>query len=244
MSAPKKSSEPSPQAAASGGQAVKALVAVVALAAAGFYIWQQLQPKPAYEFNPATFAFNDQAETNCPLDGCDVESLEFAGIDGRPLDLKPFLGQKNVVLVVTRGNTSGSGQGPYHRNICLYCATQTSRLIANYPAFQDQDAEVVVVFPLRQADGASPGESGPIVRFREALNQTGATAPPPFPLVLDVGLRAVERLGIRDDLSKPATYIVDKQGQVRFAHVGATIADRPSVRSMLDQLVAINADAK
>ena len=43
------------------------------------------------------------------------------------------------------------------------------------------------------------------------------------------------------DLAKPATYIVDKQGQVRFAYVGANIADRPSVHFMLDQLAAINA---
>ena len=62
--------------------------------------------------------------------------------------------------------------------------------------------------------------------------------------MLDVELRAVDQLGIRADLSKPATYIVDKQGQVRFAYVGATIADRPSVQSMLEQLAAINADAK
>ena len=80
--------------------------------------------------------------------------------------------------------------------------------------------------------------------FDEALRRDGSPVPPPFPLVLDVELHAVDQLGIRADLSKPATYILDKQGQVRFAYVGSTIADRPSVKSLLDQLTAINADAQ
>ena len=62
--------------------------------------------------------------------------------------------------------------------------------------------------------------------------------------MLDVELKAVDHLGIRKDLSKPATYILDKQGQTRFAYVGATLADRPSVQSMLEQLATINSDAQ
>jgi peroxiredoxin len=240
MSTPELPLEPTPGAAnAKAGQTIKVVVALAALTASGYFIWQQLTPKPFYEFNPATFAFNDNAQTNADLEGCDVETLEFVNLDGRPADLKQFLGQKNVVLVVMRGNTSGTGTGARYRNICLYCATQTSRLIANYQAFCDHGAEVVVVFPLRQlADRDS------LNQFDEALRRTGAQGEPPFPLVLDVELKAVDQLGIRADLSKPATYIVDKQGQVRFAYVGATMADRPSIRSMLDQLAAINADAK
>jgi peroxiredoxin len=233
---PKPNASPAPSKAS---QAVKALVAIVALVGAGFYIWQQLKPKPLYEFNAATLAFKDHAQSNSPLEGCDVGSLQFVGIDGQPVDLKQFRGQKNVVVVVTRGNTSGGGSGAYYKNICLYCATQTSRLVANYQAIRDHDAEVVVVFPIREL--ADSGDS--LGQFREALRRDGTAGEPPFPLVLDVELRAVDQLGIRADLSKPATYIVDKQGQVRFAYVGATIADRPSVQSMLEQLDAINAGA-
>ena len=65
----------------------------------------------------------------------------------------------------------------------------------------------------------------------------------PFPIVLDVELKAVNQLGIRKDLSKPATYILDKQGQTRFAYVGDSLADRPSVKALLDQLDALNKDA-
>lgn len=97
----------------------------------------------------------------------------------------------------------------------------------------------MVVFPIRQL-----ADRGSVSEFHEALRRTGAAAEPPFPLVLDVELRTVDQLGIRADLSKPATYIVDKQGHVRFAYVSANVADRPSVQSMLEQLAAINADAK
>ena len=64
----------------------------------------------------------------------------------------------------------------------------------------------------------------------------------PFPIVLDVELSAVKELGIRDNLSKPATFILDKYGQVRFAYVGTGIADRPSVKAILNQLDALNQD--
>ena len=237
-------SEPTPGAAAAKvAQAAKVFVAIAALIVAGFFIWRQLKPKPFYEFNPATFAFNDHAQSNVGLDGCDVESLEFVNLDGQPADLKQFLGQKNVVLVVTRGNTSGdtSGTRPdaYYGNICLYCRhanLATDRQLSVVPGSRRRSRG-------RLSDPATrrPRRGQPI---RRSHAPHGATAKPPFPLVLDVELRAVDQLGIRADLSKPATYIVDKEGQVRFAYVGATIADRPSVKSMLEQLAAINADAK
>ena len=109
--------------------------------------------------------------------------FEFAGVDGEPADLTRFLGQSNVVLVITRGNTSGTGSGPLYGNICLYCATQTSRLMANYPAIRDQNAEVVVVFPVRK-----PTDSGSVGEFHEALQTVGKTSEMPFPLLLDVEL--------------------------------------------------------
>lgn len=222
-------------------QIVTLCVAIEAVVLLGFYLWHQLAPAPrrGYQFDSKTLQFVDHAQSNSQLDACDVGSLKFRTHDGQPTDLKKFRDKQNVVLVVTRGNTSGVGPGAYYRTICLYCATQTSRLIANYQAFRDQNAEVVVVFPIRQA-----ADSGSLATFREALERDGATANPPFPLMLDEEMHAVDQLGIRADLSKPATYILDKQGHVRFAYVGANLADRPSVSSMLEQLALINADGK
>jgi peroxiredoxin len=58
--------------------------------------------------------------------------------------------------------------------------------------------------------------------------------------VLDVELKAVDQLGIRKDLSKPATYVIDKEGKLRYAYVGKTLADRPSVKAILAELDQIN----
>jgi peroxiredoxin len=128
------------------------------------------------------------------------------------------------VLVFTRG---------YNGSICPYCSSYTSGLISNYRAIAARDADVLVVYPI-----AKPEQSQRLTEFLQAtfersesgVNQT------PFPVVLDIGLKAVDALGIRKDLAKPATYILDKQGQVRFAYVGNSLSDRPSIKVILKQL--------
>ena len=140
-------------------------------------------------------------------------------------------GDRNLVVVVTRGNTGA---------VCPYCSTQTSRLIANYGEFVERDTEVVVIYPIEQEEDASM-----LKPFLEVTRQHlgSASTDVPFPLVLDVGLQAVDELGLRDFLSKPATYILDRSGQVRFAYVGSNLADRPSVKALLEQVDALPGDA-
>lgn len=123
----------------------------------------------------------------------------------------------------------------YVGNVCVYCATQTARIAANYSQFQDRDAEVVVVFPVQKQN-----DSKHLAEFEEAVARQEGSGKIPFPLAVDLELKAVDRLGIRKDLSKPATYILDRDGRVQFAYVGSSLADRPSVKAMLDQLDAIN----
>ena len=241
MSTPTSAPEPTPGSTTwNVREAIKAVVALAVLAVASFFIWRQLQPKPFYEFNATTLAFVDHAQSNAPLDGCDVEVSQFVGLDGQPSDLKQFLGQKNVVLVVTRGNTSGTGPGAYYRNICLYCATQTSRLIANYQAFQDHDAGSRG----RLSDPATRPTAARSAQFHEALRRDGAAGEPPFPA--GAGRRAARRRPTGHSCrSVEAGHVYRRQtgaGAIRLC--GATIADRPSVQSMLEQLAAINADAK
>jgi len=87
---------------------------------------------------------------------------------------------------------------------------------------------VLVVFP------------GPSERLGEFLQTAkGRTPGEPerwFQVLLDEECRACDRLGIRDDLAKPSTYILDTQGNVVFAYVGETSTDRPSIKAILTQL--------
>ena len=175
----------------------------------------------------STIQFKDDVAANASLDD-DLTTLTFTNKDGQQVALKDFLGQKHVILVITRG---------YAGSICPYCATQTSRLIANYSKLQAENAEVLVVYPLEKPTD-TPRLDDFVARAVKSL--PAAEHKVPFPLLLDVELKAVDQLGIRRDLSKPATYIFDKEGQLRFAYVGGSLADRPSIKALLDQLGQLN----
>ena len=167
--------------------------------------------------------FKDDVAANASLES-DLTQLTFTNKAGEQVALKDFLGKQHVILVITRG---------YAGSICPYCATQTSRLIANYSKLQALNAEVLVVYPLEK-----PADTPKLDDFvaRAVKSLPAAEHKVPFPLLLDVELKAVDELGIRKDLSKPATYIFDKDGQLRFAYVGTSLADRPSIKALLDQL--------
>jgi peroxiredoxin len=70
---------------------------------------------------------------------------------------------------------------------------------------------------------------------REVLEQEGPGALP-FPVLLDVSLRNVDAFGIRGDLSKPATYVIDRAGTVRYAFVGDQPHERPDVETVLAEV--------
>ena len=189
---------------------------------------QPPKSNPLYDnVDESMIQFKDDVTANDSLDK-DLTALTFTNKEGQQVALKDFLGQKHVILVITRG---------YAGSICPYCATQTSRLIANYSKLQAQNAEVLVVYPLEK-----PADTPRLDDFvaRAVSSLPAAEHKVPFPLLLDVELKAVDELGIRRDLSKPATYIFDKEGQLRFAYVGTSLADRPSIKALLDQLGQLN----
>jgi peroxiredoxin len=180
---------------------------------------------PGYDsyYGVGEIKFLDSVETNSALDP-GLSALSFTSIDGGAVSPADFVGQKPVVLVITRGNTNP---------ICPYCSTQTARLIAAYDEFVQRGVEVVVVYPVEAAADAGKLDAF-LANVRTLLKD--ANKPVPFPVWLDIELKAVDHLGIRKDLSKPATYIIDQAGQVRFGYVGSHLADRPSVQALLEQL--------
>ncbi len=179
-----------------------------------------------YGYGEPVGQFKDDAKTNAEVDP-DTLALAFVDSSGQPVSIKDYRGSKNVVLIFTRG---------YPGFVCPNCSTLTSRLIANYDEFTKRDAEVLVVYP---------GDKTHLEDFVKASKPTQASEKAvPFPILLDEGFQAVDKLKIHADLAKPSTFILDKQGAVRFAYVGASSADRPSIKAMLDQLDAIQGPAK
>src|SRR5689334_17123181 len=167
----------------------------------------------------AAAAFKDDAPANAKVSGTDFP-IAFVDCNGHPVDLAQYRGRKKVVLIVLRGMPQSPG-GVF----CPTCLAQTSSLLANQGEFAKRGAELLVVFPgpadrlgefLQRAKGRTPGEPARL-----------------FQVLLDQECRACDRLGIRDDLAKPSTYILDTQGHLVYAYVGETSTDRPSVKAIL-----------
>ncbi|MEX0726709.1 MAG: redoxin domain-containing protein [Planctomycetaceae bacterium] len=200
--------------------------------AAGCSDKDSVSPVAAYSDLPDdAIVFRDQVDSNVSFDS-NLKDLVFLTRDGKSQPLRDYLNEKMVILVMTRG---------YAGSICPYCSSQTSRLINNYQKFVDRQAEVVVVYPLEK-----PEDTPRLDEFLKSIEiRTNIPAQnTPFPILLDVELKVVDQLGIRASLSRPATYILDRSGQVRFAYVGQSLADRPSVQALLDQLDQLKSEAQ
>jgi len=174
-------------------------------------------------YNTAEITFLDGASSNATLDA-GLTSLSFVNPAGEESLIRDLAPGKILVVVVTRGNTIP---------ICPYCSTQTAQLIKNYDSFTERGAEVALIYPIETGDD-SKRLDGFLTNVKTMLDD--AATPVPFPVLLDVELRGVDKLGIRKDLSKPATYIIDAEGVVRYAYVGEHLADRPSVKTLLAEL--------
>lgn len=174
--------------------------------------------KDARLFAPA---FRDHAPANATAR--EMPTV-FTDRGGNPVDVADYRGKAHVVLVVLRGMPRAYDGLP-----CPYCVAQTDSLAANYPEFRRRGAEVVVVFP------------GTAEQVREFVRYADGGPGLPFPVLLDADLAACDRLGIRGDLAKPSTYILDREGDVVYAYVGRTYVDRPSVKAQLEQLDRLSA---
>lgn len=147
--------------------------------------------------------------------GLHMPQERFLSSTGSVIDLKRY--QRPVVVVIMRGF---SGQ------VCIYCATQTAAIANNYKRFTEAGGEVVIIYP-------GPTESVPA--FVQAV-QTLRKDPPPMDIGLDVSLLLVRGLGIEENLAKPTSLVLDREGNIAFAYIGATMADRPSVDDLLHAL--------
>jgi peroxiredoxin len=150
----------------------------------------------------------------------DFSKLEFSTTDGTRRKISEISDAKFTVLVITRG---------WNQSLCLYCIAQTAQWTGQQEKLQALDAQLLLIFPIAAADDVDKLEM-----LRQRVMEEGSKID--FPTMLDIDLKSVDQLGIRAQLSKPATYIIDQQGKVRFAYVGQSIADRPSVESILNQL--------
>lgn len=156
----------------------------------------------------------------------DFSDLRFTDKDGKAVQLADVMTREYLVLVVTRG---------WYGGVCFYCASQTSRWARRFDELDPYDAQLVVIFPTEtDEDAPKLDELSKRIKGGDIPNEEI-----PYPILLDINLTGVDQLGIRAELAKPSTYIIDREGRVRFAYVGESIADRPTVDSVLKQLAKL-----
>lgn len=119
---------------------------------------------------------------------------------------------RSVVLVFYRGHW------------CQSCRRQLAQVASSYETIRSLDAELIAI----SADARSA-----TLEAAEARTWT-------FPLVSDPDLTIIDRYGVRDDadqagrlIARPATFVLDGAGIVRFCHVGADRQDRPALGAIL-----------
>lgn len=112
----------------------------------------------------------------------------------------------------------------YRGQWCQFCRRQLAQLAASYEAIRSLDAGLIAISTESPDDTPDPA----------------ATRACPFPLVSDPSMSIIDRYGVRDDTdpagrqtARPATFILDATGTVRFCHVGADYQDRPAVGAIL-----------
>ncbi len=177
-------------------------------------------------YNASEIRFIDNAISNVELSDA-ILSSRFIGLDNAEHTPTELAADSYLVLVILRGYTDP---------ICPACTRQTAQLISSYPEFVQRGAQVAVVYPIEDSNQRASWDN----LLQNARTQLeSADQEVPFTLLFDVGLAAITELGLKDKLSKPATYIINRDGEVIFAYEGKgaeDITDRPSVSSILAQL--------
>ncbi|MCA8949946.1 MAG: redoxin family protein [Planctomycetes bacterium] len=148
------------------------------------------------------------------LEGKELPQQVFEAADGT-IDLRELRGKKRVLVVILRG---------FVGEVCVYCVAQTEALAQCRDQLAQLDIEVVVVYPGKRENQES---------FLQAYELTFGKGAPPYRIYYDEDLEFVKRLGIEGDLASPSTLIVDRDGLVEYAFVGAHKADRPAAKELI-----------
>lgn len=142
-------------------------------------------------------------------------------LNDKPVSLKALIGGRKALLIFYRGGW------------CPFCNKQLAAISQDYPEFKELGATIVVV------------SSEEIVKGKELLQKLGL----PFALLSDTQFEGIDRYGVRDwsphemtrargitSHSKPAAFIIDEAGIVRYKHVGKNAPDRPKNEDLLGVL--------
>jgi peroxiredoxin len=140
-------------------------------------------------------------------------------LNGEIRSFKSLIGGHKALLIFYRGGW------------CPYCNKQLGAISKDYQAFKEANTVIVAV----------SGEE--VEKGKELLKKLSL----PYILLSDTNFDGIDKYGVRDiamlqkpktvtQLSKPAAFIIDKSGIVRYRYVGKNASDRPSNEHLLKVL--------
>jgi thioredoxin-dependent peroxiredoxin len=139
-------------------------------------------------------------------------------LDDKVVELKALTAKRPVVLVVLRG---------WYGAQCPLCSRQVNDFMTKAADFAARGVQVVMVYP------------GPSDQLKAHAQEFLGNKdwPADFLYVLDPDYTFTHAYGLRWDAPRetayPSTFIIDRAGRVRFAHVSKTHGNRVSAAAAL-----------
>ena len=129
--------------------------------------------------------------------------------------------QGSVVVVILRG---------FPGYQCPICTRQVASLSNRAKALAKEAHRVILVYP---------GEAKGLKRNAEQF-MGSRKLPSPLLIVRDDGMKLVEQWGLRwnarSETAYPATFVIDRNGRIRWKHVSESHAGRSTVEEILKEL--------
>lgn len=161
------------------------------------------------------------AEPATPKVGGPAPNFVLQTLDQKPVELNVLTAKTPVVLVVLRG-------WPGYQ--CPLCTKQVQDFVSRAPDFRARGVQVLMVYP------------GPAEKLAEHAQEFLGNKqwPEEFLFALDPDYELTRKYGLRWEAKKetayPSTFIIDREGKVRFAYVSKSHGDRVSAARALAEL--------
>ena len=143
------------------------------------------------------------------------------GLSGDDVHFRSIVGGKKTLLLFYRGGW------------CPFCNQQLAAIARDFQKFEEQNVIVVAV----------SGEE--VQKGKDLLQKLHL----PFVLLSDTSFEGIDKYGVRDtsisdkvrergitQLAKPAAFIIDRTGVVRYRYIGKNAPDRPNNEDLLRAL--------
>ncbi len=159
-----------------------------------------------------------RSDKSGPQVGEKAPRIELPAEGGNTWRLASHKGEDVVLLTFYRA------YGGYQ---CPHCMKQAKRLGAAAEQLRGAGAQAVSVYP------------GTSEQLREFINKVTGKQIPDNPMVLDTDREAAAAYGVLKADGKgvrPATFVIDREGMIRWKYVGKSASDRPDMETVLAEV--------